>query len=67
MADEDGRIQIPLRMLEGNIDVMLNNRIPCAAVSFMLDPTVKHGVILVFHGLNHEDADELGFKYQTET
>jgi hypothetical protein len=58
----DGRVSVPLRMLKGNIEVLLENRILCQAVSFMRDPEHRNAVILVFHGTDKEHAAQVGFK-----
>jgi len=58
----DGRVNVPLRMFRGNIEILLENRIPCQGVSFMRDPEYRNAIILVFHGTDKEVADSVGFK-----
>ena len=62
MASEDGREEVPLRMLEGNIGVLLENKLFCKAVSLEHDPASKNAVILVIHNADHEHAEKIGFK-----
>jgi hypothetical protein len=56
------RISVPLVMIEGNIDILLENRIPVEAVSLCRDEDSENGVVLIMHGLDREVAEELGFK-----
>jgi len=58
----DGRVSVPLRMFKGNIEVLLENKIPCLGVSFVRDPEHRNAIILVFHGTDKEAAEKVGFK-----
>jgi len=49
-------------MIEGNLDILLNNRMPCEAVSLHPAEDSENGVVLHFHGIDREEADRLGFK-----
>lgn len=61
MADPK-RVAVPLVMIEGNLDILLNNRMPCEAVSLHPAEDSENGVVLHFHGIDREEADRLGFK-----
>ena len=56
------REQVPLRMIEGNISILLEHMIPCTGISLMRDPETANGVLLMVHGANKEIAEQLGFK-----
>lgn len=43
----DGRISIPLMMISGNMDILLDNKVECEAVS--LTRYGQGGVVLQFH------------------
>lgn len=62
MANENGREEVPLRMLKGNIGVLLNNVLPCKGISLKHDPYSNNGVILTVYGVDHEAVKELNFK-----
>lgn len=59
---EDGkpdRESVPLMMIVGNIDVLLENTVPCSAISLR---RFDRGVVLVIHNGDHEVMDAIGFK-----
>jgi hypothetical protein len=58
----DGRVSIPLQMLEGNLDVLLNNEIPVNFIS--LKRYEDAGVVLVvsMDAEQKEAARALGFR-----
>lgn len=59
----DGRVSVPLVMLDGNMQVLLDNVVPCAGISLKWSPDHVNAVILVIHGPDYEAAGELGFKF----
>jgi hypothetical protein len=70
MADlkepEDDRVEIPLVMLRGNMDCLLNNIVPVNGISLRWSKDHVNAVILVVHGIDHEVAVKLGFKTKHE-
>jgi hypothetical protein len=60
------RITVPLVMLPGNMDILLEHPIPCTAVSlvrYSQDDMISEGVVLVLHNADKERAAELGFQF----
>jgi hypothetical protein len=64
---DDTRITVPLVMLDGNIDVLLNNTLPVEGIS--LRRYGPAGVVLTVHMSpeQKEHAKELGFRTTTIT
>ena len=60
--DEPERIEIPLVMLRGNMEILLNNKLPVKAISLDWSEEYANAVILVVHGADQEVAKELGFQ-----
>lgn len=49
MDAEDGRTEIPLRMIDGNLDVLLSGEfLECNGVRLIHDPQSPHGVLMLF-------------------
>lgn len=65
MKTDDGREEVPLRMLEGNIGVLLDHTLPCSGISLIRDPLTQNGVILMIHSTaeDKKTAKKLGFKF----
>jgi hypothetical protein len=66
-TDEQGieRVSVPLVMLPGNMDVLLNHMIPVKGISlrkYASDYFPDLAVVLVTHGTDKEIAEALGFK-----
>jgi hypothetical protein len=66
-AKEVKRVAIPLVMIEGNMDILLENTIPCAGVSLSWYPAEVpgfsgQGVVLHVHNVDHTVAGQLGFQ-----
>lgn len=59
----DGRVSIPLVMLEGNLDVLLNNTIPCTGISLVRHASGR-GVVITINRTaeQREICEELGFR-----
>ena len=60
--NEPERIEIPLVMLRGNMEILLNNKLPVKAISLERSEEYASAVILVVHGVDQEVAKELGFQ-----
>jgi len=62
-ADPSERVSIPLGMIKGNMEILLNNRISVNQIS--LQWSGPEGVILVFHfgPGQKEEAIELGMRF----
>lgn len=61
----DERVEIPLRMLKGNLDVLLENRIEVGTISAAWDEDSGAGVVLMIEWANDEQeeaARALGFR-----
>lgn len=61
---DDGRVEVPLRMLAGNMEILLEQQVPCQSVSLKWDVTVPNAVILMFQ-FSAEDRiaiETLGFQ-----
>lgn len=63
---DTGRVAVPLVMLEGNMDVLLNNKVPVEGISLKWSNDYPEAVILVVHGLDAVAATELGFQTRSE-
>jgi hypothetical protein len=61
----DGRVTVPLVMLDGNMAILLENEIPCQSISLRWSEEHAHAVVLVVHGADKEKAAELGFKLRS--
>jgi len=56
------RTSVPLVMIEGNLEILLHNRLPVQAISLTPDEDTENGVVLHLHGIDREEADRLGFQ-----
>lgn len=58
------RVEIPLSLLKGNMDILLQNKVPCNSIHLIRDPNTANGVLLMigFASGQKEVAHELGFK-----
>lgn len=56
------RVEIPLRMLAGNLEILLEHTLPCTGISLKYDPETLDGVLLMLHNVDQETADRLGFR-----
>ncbi len=63
-TNEPKRIEIPLVMLRGNMEILLNHKLPVNAISLAWSEEYVNAVILVVHGVDKEAAKELGFQTQ---
>ena len=64
--DKITRVDVPLRMIEGNIDAMLSGRIPCYGVSFRwAENTTVPTLVLMFHQSRADrmKAEAMGMKF----
>jgi hypothetical protein len=59
---EPERIEIPLVMLRGNMDILLSHKLPVKAISLEWSEEYVNAVVLVVHGADQEVAKELGFQ-----
>ena len=59
---EGGRVAVPLVMLDGNMDVLLNHEIPLRAICLKWSDEFPEAVVLIVHGIDQEKAAELGFQ-----
>lgn len=62
---DDERVSIPLRMLDGNIKVLLENQIAVGTISMKHDPESAEGVLLLVQWANEEQeaaANAVGFR-----
>lgn len=59
---DDGRMEVPLRMIAGNIGILMEHSLPCQGISFRTDPKSDAALIIVIHGADHEVCEELGFE-----
>lgn len=57
------RKEVPLRMFVGNMNVLLNNQVPCTHISLKWDENSQEAVILMITATpeQKEIHDELGF------
>lgn len=63
--DKAKRRTVPLVMIEGNMEILLNNTVYVSGISLrMIDHPELDGkaVVLIVKGVNQEQADELGFQ-----
>ena len=60
------RIEIPLVMLPGNMQVLLNNQLSVQAISLKWSEEYPNAVVLLVHGVDQEQAAELGFQTKRE-
>ncbi len=56
------RITIPLVMLPGNMEILLNNVVPCKGISLVRSEEYVEAVVLTITGLDPVACEELGFK-----
>jgi hypothetical protein len=61
----DDRVSVPLMMLRGNLECLLENTLPVNGIS--LKWYGPAGVILVVHGVDREVAEEIGFQTKKAT
>jgi hypothetical protein len=64
---DDGRVSVPLVMIDGNMDILLNHLVPCKGVSLRWSEDHAHAVVLVLHGADQEAADHLGFQLRDQS
>ena len=60
---EGGRVAVPLVMLDGNMDVLLNHTIPCTGISLVWSEEYPEAVVLMVSGADHDECKRLGFKF----
>jgi len=60
------RHTVPLVMLAGNMQVLLNNTLPVQGISLKWSEEFPEAVVLLVHGVDREAADELGFQTRRE-
>jgi len=65
--DEPERVTVPLVMLPGNMQVLLNNQLHVAAISLKWSEEFPNAVVLLVHGVDREQAAELGFQTKAES
>jgi hypothetical protein len=61
----EGRVAIPLVMIEGNMDILLENTIRCTGISLkriISDEFSGQAVVLTIHDRDKEQCAELGFQ-----
>jgi hypothetical protein len=61
MSDDDRAI-VPLVMLPGNMEILLENRIAVQGISLKWSDDYPNAVILVIHGVDKEQSEALGFQ-----
>lgn len=64
MSEIPDRTEIPLRMLPGNIDVLLEQMLYVNAIGFRRDPDSAEGILLIvsMDDDQKKTAAEIGFK-----
>lgn len=66
--DGTDRVSIPLRMLRGNLEILLaledrGEKLNCNGISLRRDPdSIDGAVILLISGLDSEQQEKLGFQ-----
>jgi hypothetical protein len=62
---EDGRVIIPLRMIDGNLDALLKHEIECHSISLKRDPLSANGVLLLIHQTEEQRKRNRKLGFQT--
>lgn len=68
MAKSVKRFSVPLSMLEGNVDILLElgkngQQLNCSGISMLPDPkSMGNAVLLYVHGIDREQQAEVGFQ-----
>lgn len=66
MTEKVTRVDVPLRMIQSNIETMVDNAIPCNGVSFRwAEDAAIPTLVLIFHQDPEQraKAEELGMKF----